>query len=97
MKITITVTETNTREIEVPTYLQSTKYPQAFMMLVGEKCFLKIDTKDIDFQFGIYPSIEIMAIYQLQIYTKDGFNEISEDQFKQKFTETTLKIESLLN
>lgn len=97
MKITITVTETNTREIEVPTYLQSSKYSNAYIMLVGEKCFVKLDTKDIDFQFAIYPSIEIMPMYQLQIYTKDGFNEISEDQFKQKFTETTLKIESLLN
>lgn len=93
----ITIKETISKEVELPLYFQSKQYGFIYIMAIGEKCAVKVSTLDLDPAYGLFPSIEIIGKNQVEIYTQNGFNPISEADFKLKYTEVIIRIESLLN
>lgn len=93
----ITIEEKNTKEVELPLYFQSKQYEFIYIMTIGEKSAVKVSTLDLDPKHYLYPSIEIIGQSQVEIYTQKGFKPISETEFKLKYTEVSIRIESLLN
>lgn len=93
----ITIEEKISKEVELPLYFQSKQYSFIYIMTMGDKCAVKVSALDLDPSHHLYPSIEVIGQGQLEIYTQKGFNPISETEFKLKYTEVSIRIESLLN
>jgi len=93
----IKITENHSREIELPHYVRSKKYPDTYIMTVGDKAAVKVQDRLLDIEFEIFPKIEIVAPYSLTMYVMDGFFPISEAEFKNAYIRVSLLLEKLLN
>jgi len=101
MKIKIT-TEVE-KEVEIPHYFRSNKYPNMVFMTVGDKSAVSVEShklgSDIETMegLGLYPEIRILSIKYVTNYFSAGVTQISETEFKNEFLKVSLEIEKLLN
>lgn len=93
----VTIEEKISKQVELPLYFQSKQYEFIYIMTIGENSAVKVCSLDLDPSHYLYPSIEIIGQSQVEIYTRGGFIHISETEFKLKYTEVSIRIESLLN
>jgi hypothetical protein len=96
MKINI---ETKTKKlIELPQYLRSNEYQDTYIMTVGENAAVKVQDREFNNDgLEIFPKIEIVAHYIVEVFVRNGFTPISEAEFKNAYIRTSLTIEKLLN
>jgi hypothetical protein len=98
MKVTInTITET---QIELPLYFRSGNYKNHYFMSIGEKSAIRVRDQDftpLNESLYLYPVIEIVDAGTVQIWVRDGWEPISEAEFKAAYMKVSLALESLLN
>jgi hypothetical protein len=98
MKVTInTITEA---QIELPLYFKPSKYSDLYFMTIGEKSAIRVTDQDVtpeNESLYLYPVIEVVGATTVAIWVRDGWEPISEAEFKLVFTTVTNRIESLLN
>jgi len=99
MKITInTITEA---QIELPLYFKpSSKYSDLYFMTIGEKSAIRVTDQDVtpeNESLYLYPVIEVVGATTVAIWVRDGWESISEAEFKAAYMKVSLALESLLN
>jgi hypothetical protein len=99
MKITInTITEA---QIELPLYFKpSSKYSDLYFMTIGEKSAIRVTDQDFtpeNESLYLYPIIEVVGASTVAIWVRDGWEPISEAEFKAAYMKVSLALESLLN
>jgi hypothetical protein len=98
MKVTInTITES---QIELPLYFKPSKFLDLYFMTIGEKSAIRV--RDQDFtplceSLYLYPLIEMVDAGTVAIWVRDGWEPISEAEFKAAYMKVSLAIEALLN
>jgi hypothetical protein len=98
MKVTInTITEA---QIELPLYFKSSKFPDLYFMTIGEKSAIRVTDQDVtpeNESLYLYPIIEVVGATTVAIWVRDGWEPISEAEFKAVYMKVSLAIEALLN
>jgi hypothetical protein len=99
MKVTInTITEA---QIELPLYFKpSSKYSDLYFMTIGDKSAIRVTNQDFtpeNESLYFYPVIEIVNAGTVAIWVRDGWEPISEAEFKAAYMKVSLALESLLN
>jgi hypothetical protein len=91
------------KEVELPHYFRSNKYPNTVGMTVGNKSMVLVESNGLSSDIetmeglGLYPEIRILAISWNTSYFSAGVTQISEVEFKNQFLKVSLDIEKLLN
>jgi len=94
----ITINELAEREAELPLYFRSTDSPEIYFMTVGDNAAVKVTDRVFNNDgLEIYPKIEIVAPYQIEIYVRKGFIPISEAEFKNAYIRTSFRFDKLMN
>jgi len=98
MKVTInTITEA---QIKLPLYFKSSKFPDLYFMTIGEKSAIRVTDQDVtpeNESLYLYPIIEVVGATTVAIWVRDGWEPISEAEFKAAYMKVSLAIEALLN
>jgi hypothetical protein len=98
MKVTInTITEA---QIELPLYFKPSKYSDLYFMTVGDKSAIRVTDQDVTTEnesLYLYPIIEVVGASTVAIWVRDGWEPISEAEFKAAYMKVSLALESLLN
>jgi hypothetical protein len=69
-------------------------------MTIGEKSAIRVRDQDftpINESLYLYPVIEIVDAGIVAVYVRDGWEPISEAEFKAAYLKVSLALESLLN
>ena len=96
----ITVESISKSELELPLYFRSRNSQSHYFMSIGEKSAIRV--RDQDFtplyeSLYLYPVIEIVDARTVAIWIRDGWEPISEAEFKAAYMKVSLALESLLN
>jgi hypothetical protein len=96
----ITVESINKSELELPLYFRSPNSKNHYFMSIGEKSAIRV--RDHDFtpeneSLYLYPVIEIVEAGIVAVYVRDGWEPISEAEFKAAYMKVSLALEALLN
>jgi hypothetical protein len=93
----ITVTESVTRDIELPKYFKCKSTKDSYYMILDDQSLLYV--KDYNEpSLGLFPEIRQEKIsYHSAILSAYGFEPISETEFKNAFLKVSLELEKLAN
>ena len=96
----ITVESISKSELELPLYFKSRNSRNHYFMTVGEKSAIRVRDQDftpLNESLYLYPVIEIVDAGTVAVYVRDGWEPISEAEFKAAYLKVSLALESLLN
>lgn len=93
----ITVTETVSKEVDLPKYFKCKRTGSSYYMVIDENTLLYVKDYN-DASFCLFPSIsqEKISIH-VPIIASYGFDHISESEFKRVFLKVSLELEKLAN
>ena len=92
----ITITESQSREMEIPPFFKRVDRLDSYVMLL-EKSFILVEDRPLKNDSFVFPKIEVMDNFYLSIYCSNGVIPISEAEFKNAYIRTSLTMEKLLN
>ena len=93
----IYIQETVNKEVELPKYLKPKGYHKVYIMQVDEKAFMLVKDNDFDYKYLTWPEISFCSANNIGLWLKEGFEPISEAEFKSVFLKVSLEIEKLVN
>ena len=95
---TIKVTELVEKEVVLPRYFQSKSNSAHYFALINEDNCIHVANWILDPEMpSCRPLIEIAGNYILEIYTRKGWIELTEEEFKRIYSEVSFMIEELSN
>jgi hypothetical protein len=96
----ITVESISKSELELPLYFKPSKYSDRYFMTIGDKSAIRVTNQDFtpeNESLYLYPIIEVVEASTVAIWVRDGWEPISEAEFKAAYMKVSLALESLLN
>ena len=96
----ITVESISKSELELPLYFRSRNSQSHYFMSIGEKSAIRVRDQDftpLNESLYLYPVIEIVEAGIVAVYVRDGWEPISEAEFKAAYMKVSLALEALLN
>lgn len=95
---TIKVTELVEKEVLLPRYFKSKSNSAHYFAIISEDNCIHVANWVLDPEMdSCRPLIEVVGNHILDIYTKKGWVELTEDEFKKIYSEVSFRIEELSN
>ena len=92
----ITVEKTVKMEVELPSYFRI-ENSDSWFMLIDDYSAVMVRDQSYNRDLLLYPTIEIVTIGFVSFVAKKGIIEITEQEFKDVYSNVYLELEKLMN
>ena len=94
---TVKVTTTSVNTIELPKYFRSTHYRDSYFMILDEKNYIRFFKRPYDVAYADGPEFMINRLEFIGTWLEKGYEEMTEQDFIEKFNETMVILNELVN
>jgi hypothetical protein len=92
----ITVEKTVQMEVELPSYFKIDN-SDSWFMVINEYSAVMVRDQSYNRDMLLYPTIEVVTIGFVSFVAKRGIIEITEQQFREVYSNVYLELEKLMN
>ena len=92
----ITVEKTVEMEVELPNYFRIDNSDRWFMV-IDDYSAVMVRDHEYNRDLFLYPSIEVVTLGLVSVFAKKGIIEITEQEFKEVYSNVYLELEKLMN
>ena len=94
---TVKVTTTSVNTFELPKYFRSTHYRDSYFMILDEKNYIRFFKRPYDVAYADGPEFMINRLEFIGTWLEKGYEEMTEQDFIEKFNETMVILNELVN
>lgn len=94
---TVNVTTTKIEAINLPKYFRSTHYQDAYFMILDDKNYVRFFHRPYEATYADGPEFVISRVEFIASWLEKGYEEMTEQDFIEKFNETMVILNELVN